>query len=215
MSNKVVMPLVVAAGLAMAGCLQKETSHTLYVSPDGAVAWTVGEANVRSDESDETKRHIEEREYVSAALLGTHGAARALSALGPVRPVRTLVVREERPFQVVTDARFSRIDRVLERLFTKSGFKSAARFDTDGVKSSVRVQIDLSSEIPDADGAVLDGFLDVEHFRFVLTEGLFDEVSGFDVRGGTSAVFSAEWLEAAERASREKRPIEFVLAWTR
>ena len=64
------------------------------------------EVNVHSDETDLGKRMAEEQQYIGPALVGTHGVARGLAALGPQSAVRTTVLREERPFHVVTEPVF-------------------------------------------------------------------------------------------------------------
>ncbi len=210
MTNRFAVPVATAALVLTAGCLQKETSHTLYLSPEGTVAWTADEANVYSGESDEGKRTVEEQAYLGPVLLGSHAMARALAALAPAAPVRTTIVRDERPFHVITEARFDRIDRVLERLFTKAGVKSTASFAREADRAMLRVRLDFSSET-ERDPTVL-GLLDVEHLRFVLTDGEFEAVTDVDVNGRTAA-FSREWLDGIDKALDEKRPIEFTLAW--
>ncbi len=214
MLNKLILPVVIGAVVLTGGCLQKETSHTLYLSPDGSVSWIASEAEVYSDESDVAKRTEEEQRYFGQVLLGTHTAARGLAALGPERPVRTTIVRDERPFHVITDARFDRIDHLLDRLFTKCGVQATTELDREGDRMTLRVRLDFSRELQEGDAAVVDALLDVEHFRFVLTEGTFGEVTGFDVTDKRSAVFSKEWMDSAEKASEEKRPIDFALSWT-
>ena len=108
---------ILLAVLAPAGCLQKETAHTLYLSPDGSLRWTVEESNIYSDETDAGARFAEEQAYIGSALIGGHHAAGGLQAIGPLGPVNTTVIRDERPFHVVTDAPFLRVDRALERSY--------------------------------------------------------------------------------------------------
>jgi hypothetical protein len=184
----------------------------VYLSPDGGVSWVVSESNVHSDEKEVASRLQEEQRYVGAALLGAHDAARALAALRPLGPVRTTIVRDERPFHVITDARFERIDRVLERLFMKAGIHSIASFVDDADSMTLRVRLDFSAQ-NEPDDAV-DALTDIEHFRFVLTAGRFSDATGFDV-SDSSATFSREWLDRADKAYEEKRPIEFALSWMR
>ncbi len=214
MLNRRLVPAMIAVALSTTGCLQKETAHDLYVSPDGAVSWVASETNVYSDESDVGKRMDEEQGYVGPVLLGAHGIARALSALGPQRPVKTTIVRDERPFHVITEARFDRIDQVLDRLFTKSGIRTAATLDRDGEQTTLRVRLDFSRELRGGDTTVFEPLLDIDRFRFVLAEGTFGEVIGFDVPDKRSAIFSKEWLDRAGQAFDEKRPIDFSLSWT-
>ncbi len=213
MLNRLALPIVIAAAGMTAGCLQKETAHTLYLAPDGAVSWVASEANVYSDEENPGKRIQEEQQYFGTVLLGTHSVASGLAALGPHAPVRTTIVRDERPFHVITEARFDRIDHVLERLFTKSGVNTTTSFDREGDRTTVRVRLDLREQTQEGDAAVVDVLLDVEHTRFVLTDGSFRDVTGFDVVGNRSAVFSKEWLDEANKASEEKGAIDFALSW--
>jgi hypothetical protein len=202
--------IAIAALATTGGCLQKETSHTLYLSPDGAVSWAVSESNVYSDEEQAGPRIREEQEYAGAVLLGTHGAARSLAAVGAQGPIRTTVVRDEAPFHVITEARFDRIDRLLERLFTKAGIRTTASFVADTGGSTLRVRLEFAEGMKE-DEAVSD-LVDVDHFRFVLTDGRFADSNGFDTTA-TTAVFSREWLDSAEKAFEEERPIEFTLSW--
>ena len=212
MLNKAVMTALVAACLATAGCLQKDVTHTLYVSLDGAVAWVASEANVYSDEKDPGRRIAEEQAFLGPVLLGAHDAAAGFAALGADGRVRTTIVRDERPFHVVTEARFARIDRLLERLFTKAGVTSSARFVTDGNEAALRVRLDFARELV-ADPAIAP-LLDIEHLRIVLTDGEFGAVSGFDVTDSRFATFSPDWIARAETASDAGGTIEFALAWT-
>ena len=64
------LTLALAASVLTAGCLRSETTHVLYVSPDGGVTWTTTEADVHSDEKDPAARMAEEREYLSAVQAG-------------------------------------------------------------------------------------------------------------------------------------------------
>jgi hypothetical protein len=205
--------LVVASSLTT-GCLQKETTHTLYLTPDGSVEWMTAEANVRSDEAEVGKRLIEEQGYIGAALLGTHGVARGLEALDPQMPVRTTIVRDERPFVIVTSARFASIDRVLTRVFTEMGIRSSASVARLVNGTTLRVRLDFSQSLEEDETPVSQLTDNVEHLRIVLTEGHFGAVTGFDVTDRMSATLSNEWLERAEKAYEAKGAIEFALSWS-
>jgi hypothetical protein len=213
MFRNAVTTLVIGAVVSTAGCLQKETAHVIYLAPGGGAAWVVSEVGVHSDEKDLDKRLSEEQQYIGPALLGAHGVARGLAALGPQAPVRTIVLREERPFHVVTEARFASIDTVISRLFTGLGIPTSAWLVRDGLQTTLRVRLDFGrpgkeqtdvSELADA----------IETVRFVLNEGRFAAVQGVEVIDGTSARLSRDWLDAAEKASEAKGTIGFVLTWT-
>src|SRR4051812_5846603 len=137
--------LIVATLTALtAGCLQKETTHTLYLAPDGSVSWVVSESNVRSNETDRATRVAEEQEYIAESTLGTHGTARGLAALGPLGAVRTTVFRGERPFHVVTSADFAAIDQVLQRVFTEMAIETSASLVRRKDDDTLRVRLDFS-----------------------------------------------------------------------
>jgi hypothetical protein len=207
------MTVISGALLLTAGCLQKETSHTLYLAPDGSVAWVASEDNVYSDETDLGKRIAEEQQYIGPALVGTHGIARGLAALGPQHAVRTTILRDERPFHVVTDARFRAVDRVLERVFTDMGVRASASLVREADRTTLRISLDFSRPLVERETPVSELF-DLDHVRFVLTDGRFGAVTGFDVTEGMVAVLSPQWLERAEKTCDAKGTIEFALSWT-
>ena len=214
MFRKVGMFLASGAILLAAGCLQKETTHTVYLAPDGSASWHVSEINVHSDATEIDKRVTEEQQYIGPALLGAHGAARGLAALQPRGPVRTLVLRDQRPFHVVTQASFSAVDRTVERLFTEMGIQTAASLVHEGGKTTLRVRLDFSRQPDDRQTDVSELLDDIERLRFVLTDGRFSAASGFEVSDGSVAALSADWLDHAERAHEAGASIAFVLSWS-
>lgn len=207
--------LVGVLGMAAmtAGCLQKETTHTLYLSPDGGVAWVAVEANVHSDESDPGRRMAEEQSYIGPALIGSHRVAQGLRALGPDTLVGTTVVRGERPFHVITEARFARIDTLLERLLVESGLPARVTLAHDDDRTRLRIRFDFSRTVVDRDTPVSALLEDIEHFVFVLQEGTFIGGGGFEVPDRARAHFSKEAFDAIDEAMTARRPIELTLAW--
>ncbi|MEX1128599.1 MAG: hypothetical protein WEB50_08550 [Vicinamibacterales bacterium] len=215
MRHRLTIPAVLAGVLA-AGCLQKEVTHTLYLSPDGAVRWTVDEAGVYSDEEDVGKRIAEEQGFIGPALIGEHTTAQGFRAMGPDGLVRTTVVRDERPFHVITETHFFRADRAFERLLKGVGIRGSASLVIDGNRGSLRIRFDYSREPEpgqEQGGPVVRMLEDLDELRFVLTEGKFIAGGGFDVPDRAKAVISREWIEAASKAEDEKRAIELVLTW--
>ena len=205
--------LVLGMASVAAGCLQKDTTHTLYLSPDGAVAWVAEDANVYSDENDPGQRAAEEQAFIGPALLGSHPAARGLQALRPDTLVRTTVVREERPFHVITEARFSRAEGMLERLFTESGIKARVTLTQEDGHSALRMHFDFTRPPDHRDNPAAALLQDLEHFAFVLTAGRFIAGGGFDVPDRTRAVISSEWMTGVEQAIEARRSIDLVLTW--
>jgi hypothetical protein len=192
--------LAVAAGST--GCLVKDTTHRIYLSPSGAVAWTVLEEGVRSDEKDLTSRSNEERVWLDHIAMDTHAAAEGLRRLGS-DDVSTRLLRLERPYMALTDARFARVDWVISRLFEELGLRGEATFEADGSGATLSVSLDLPSlddPGPDTESPVTALLEDLDRYRFTLTDGRFVAASGFDiVEDGTVAtpqVIPSEMLEA-------------------
>jgi hypothetical protein len=206
--------LVLVLAALTAGCLQRETTHTLYLGPDGALTWVASEANVHSDETDAGKRAAEDQAYIGPALLGTHRVARALQALGPESLVRTTVIREERPFHVITEARFARADRALEQLFVDSGLPARVTTAHEGGRTTLRVRFDFSRQMVERDTPAAALLEDIEHVVFVLSQGQFIAGGGFDVPDRAKARLSKDAFNAIDEAMTGRRPIELTLAWS-
>jgi hypothetical protein len=206
--------LLLVAALATAGCLQKQTTHTLYLSADGSVRWIIEESGVYSDESDEGQRLAEEQAYIGPALIGAHRVAQGFQAIAPDGLVRTTVIRDERPFHVVTYTRFFRVDRMLERLFKEAGLKAPVTLEENDGRHRLRMHFDFSRQIEERNSPATALLEDFESFRFVLTEGRFVAGGGFDVPDRREAVISREWANAVETAVSNKREIDLVLTWT-
>lgn len=214
MSHRLGLLPVALAALVAAGCLQKETAHTLYLSPDGSMKWVAVESEVYSDETDPGARFTEEQRYIGAALVGTHPVALGLKELNPSTIVETTVLRDERPFHVVTKAGFARADRALERLFVESGVAASVRLTSDGRRSTLRFEFDFSRDLAERESPVTVLLEELEDFTFVLTEGAFIAGGGFEVRDRAGrARISGDWLKLADEAVEGKRKIELVLAW--
>ena len=211
-----ILSLAVVFGLAVAtsGCLQKEATHTLYLGPDGGLTWMAAEANVYSDEADPGKRAAEDQSYIGPALLGAHPVARGLQALGPDTLVRTTVVREERPFHVITEAKFARVDTTLERLMVESGVPARVTLSTEAERTTLRIHFDFSRTIVERDTPAAALLEDIEHFVFVLQEGTFVAGGGFEVPDRGRARLAKETFDAIDRAMTARRTIDVTLTWT-
>jgi hypothetical protein len=196
--------MLTTGALLTAGCLQKETSHTLYLAPDGSVEWVTSETNVRSTDSDAAKQIAEEQSYIGEVWVRTHGVARGLAALGPVGVVQTTVLRDRRPFHVVTSANFAAVDRVVARLFTEMGISTSGSLVRGNGENTLRIRLDFSRQLDERETPVSELGDNIEHLRIVLTDGRFATVSGFHVADGSSATLSAEWLDQVEKAYERK-----------
>ena len=206
----------VVFGLAVAtsGCLQREATHTLYLGPDGGLTWMAAESNVYSDEADPGKRAAEDQSYIGPALLGAHPVARGLQALGPDTLVRTTVVREERPFHVITEAKFARIDTTLERLMLGSGVPARVTLSTEAERTTLRIHFDFSRTFVERDTPAAALLEDIEHFVFVLQEGTFIAGGGFEVPDRARARLAKDTFDAIDRAMTARRTIDVTLTWT-
>jgi hypothetical protein len=209
------LTVVLAFGVLTAGCLQKETRHVLYLDPDGAVAWAATESDVRSDEKDPAARAAEEREYLAASESGTHRVGLGLMALQPDGPVRTTIVRRDRPFTAVTEARFTAIEQALQRLFAENGIETSVSVRREEGRAILLVRLDFAvqADVESPAAALLE---DLDTLTFVMTEGRFVEADGFELSDdGRKARFSAAWLSRAEAVWEAKSAIELSLTWGR
>lgn len=204
--------MTMAAAVWTAGCLQKEASHTLYISPGDDVVWVAVEADVRSDAADEIERFGEERDFLAAAAEGRHPVAKALAALAPEAVVRTQILRDERPFRVQTDVPAGPVDRVLRRLFELSGVPAAVRLTRDGARVSLAVQFDFSKAASDVNHPVSVLMEEFESYRLVLTDGRFVAADGWDFSRDV-ALLSKAWLARAETAFQAGGQIALTLSW--
>lgn len=207
------MTLALAASVLTAGCLRSETTHVLYIGPQGTVTWTTTEADVHSDEKDPAARMAEEREYLSAVEAGMHRMAQGLAALTPAAPLRTHMVRGERPYTIVTVARFEALEGVLQRLFDANGVLAVVSVRRDGDRAILHFAFDFAADaaIDSPAGALLEDF---ERFSFVLTDGRFVEADGFDLSDdGRSARIATAWLQRSEEAWKAQGTIDLSLTW--
>lgn len=182
-ANRIIAGTTLTASiLVCASCLTRETLHDLYVDPDGSVVWTVTEHRIRSTADVEADRRAEEHAYLEAVGAEEHAVARALWRIG-ARRVFSTVVRDERPYSVVTEGSFDGLDEALGRFFAGLGLVHEIDLhrSPDGV---VRLDLTLwDSEAapgePPSDEALSPLIDDLEGYRFVLTRGVFVEAVGF------------------------------------
>ena len=174
--------LVLTLGvLPMSGCLRKEVRQTIYLSPSG-VTWSVIEAEVRSDETAPAQRLTEEQDYFLAAGAGDHPVARAFRRLG-AQSVRTTWLRRERPYSVMTDARFSDLRQLALAIVRDAHATGDASLVQTGCRTSFTARIDLDpAPAASGDDTALDALLsDLDTYRVVLTEGRFVSADGFTI----------------------------------
>jgi hypothetical protein len=184
--------LVAAVGTT--GCLVKDTTHRLYLSPSGAIDWMVLEEGVRSTENDPSRRIREEQDWVAAITGDTHPVAEGLRRLG-AEGTSTTLLRPARPYMALTDARFARVDRVVARLFEELGLRGEATLVVEGEEGTLSVSLDLSSlddPGPELESPVTALLEDLDRYRFVLTDGRFISATGFEILEDGSAAILRE-----------------------
>ena len=211
--QRTVVTLLLAGALMAGGCLRKEAVHTLYLSPDGSLRWSASESQVHSDAEDPGERWVEEQSFIGPASIGGHTTALALKALGPTSLVDVNVVRDERPFHVITQARFDRIDTLFARLLRELGVHGRAELVSEAGTSTLLVTFDFSREPEQKTGPVLRMLEESSDVRIVLTEGRFAESSSFDVVDRVHAKLSDSWKKEAEQALEERRRVQLRLTW--
>jgi len=171
--------IVAVLGLLSAtGCLRKDVTHTLYVSPTG-VTWSAIEKDVRSDETDPGNRLLEEQDYILGARAGQHGAARALRLLGG--DVKTTILRSDRPFTIVTEARFRDLADLANAMMKAVRVRGEASIDRDGCEKTLRVRLDTDHPEEEDASALVDLIGEASAYTLVLTEGRFVRAEGFTI----------------------------------
>jgi hypothetical protein len=185
--NSMVYGIVLMA-VACSGCLEKHVSQTIYLAPSGVV-WSVIERDVRSDKPVPAERIVEEQDYVLAARAGRHPMAEAFRRLG-AQSVTTTWLRPERPYSVLTEARFADARQLTAAILGDARARGDVTLLHDGCQTrfSVRVDLNPASDSP-WDSPVAELLTDLETYRFVLTEGHFVWADGFRIeKEGDTAV---------------------------
>ena len=139
------------------------------------------EKDVRSDEKAAADRIREEHDYVLAARAGQHGVARAFRSLG-AESVTTTWLRRERPYSVMTEARFADVRQLAMAILRDAKAQGDVTLVRDGCRTRFGVRVNLEPAADAKDDSPLDALLtDLETYRFVLTEGRFISADGFEI----------------------------------
>jgi hypothetical protein len=200
--------IAMAALAASGGCLQMDKTHTLYVAGDGVVTWMAVEQGVRSDEQDASKAAAEEQLYIERARTGIHPAANAFRRLDAIN-VSTQIVRDTRPFTVVTTAQFPSLDALGQALINVMGADASSAQTTDAaqVHWALTVYSDQFADgEPDADlttlldqpwHVVLESgrFIGAHNFRIENTQTAIQLIHGDEPSTGAPFVWSLTWAQ--------------------
>jgi hypothetical protein len=212
--------LTLAATLAMPGCLQKDTTSTICLRPDGSFDWIVLEQNVRSDESDQAARLKEEAGYADTVARGELGTVSGFLALGG-EDVRVRWLRSSRPYAVMIDARFGSLSRMFDRLLLPCGIPYQSEITTSAGVTTWTLRADVgvdgerleaaAQEGADACGQDVGGLSDaLDELRIVLESGDFTAATGFTLQGATEAVIDEKALEEAVKTTGV---VDLSLSW--
>ena len=144
MTRRFCVPLVLLTMPLTTACLVKTTTHRLYLSPQGALTWSVLEQDVRSSESNLSNRAAEEHAFLDGVASGRHPALEAFTRLVPSQ-TSVRLLRAERPYTVQTEARFARADAVVEALLSELHIPGKATLQRSGDEWTLTVALDLSS----------------------------------------------------------------------
>jgi len=213
--RKALAAVSLASVLTLGGCLQKETTHTLYLDPAGAVTWTVSEKDVRSDERNPAAQVNEENDYLHSVSAGMHDTGRALAALAGISPDVHLV-RATRPFMVVTEARFAAIDQVIDRMLTELHLPGHAALERTNGTTRLLIHVDAAATRASGssdDTPVAALIESPDRFRIVLTEGRFVDASGFELSRDGAVAVPIDLSD--EDLARTEGLIDLSLTWER
>ena len=196
MNRKIVILVFALAVLWSPACLQQHTGHTLYLSADGAVTWTATERDIRSDAEDPAERAREEQEFLDRLVSGRHPMLTALQSLDPDAS-RARFIRRERPYIVMTEARFERADRLMQRLLDELKISGTATLTRHGDATTLTIAFEVPFVEPESsDESPITPLIDFdEPYRLVLTAGRFVASDGFRIESGDTAALDEEWMK--------------------
>jgi len=125
--------------------------------------------------------------------------AQALRRLG-AQSVTTTWLRRERPYSVMTEARFADVRQLATAVLRDAQAQGDVTLVREGCHTKFTARVDLESAAGSAgDGAVAEVLTELDTYRFVLTEGHFVSADGFEILGdGTIAVPDAKKTAPAD-----------------
>ncbi len=198
---------VLLMAVASVGCLEKETTQTIYIERDGSVTWEVFEQDVYSSAGEKEQRLREENEYLRRALAGRPEIVDGLIEIGGT-DVHAELLRDRRPFSLRATARFQDLEHALTGLFRAAEIGADLRLEKVGDRHVLTiVPIDIEPLAND-EGPVFELFRSDE-LRFVVTEGEFEEAEGFAIeKDGRVAAWTGDSDATGEP------PTQMRLVWT-
>src|SRR5262249_16559510 len=202
---------IVSVVLLCPGCLVRDVTHTVYLEPDGSVTWTVLEQHVRSDGETPSDRAREEGGYINAINTDGHQAARAFAKLDPT-DVHTTVLRAERPYATLVEARFARVDELMGTLGSKLGVGSDSTLERRDGLMSWTLTIYPAPMSPSRDEDV-DPLIDFfSSGTLMIVTGRFTSAVGFELSADRRAATVQITKDILDDDSQTE-PLRFSLTW--
>jgi hypothetical protein len=216
--KRMALALALLTALATTGCLQKETTSTIYLRQDGSLDWVVSERNVRSDEADATKRAAEETGYLDAIVRDEHDVAQQFRMLGGTN-VRTRLLRDTRPYHAMIDGQFISLSDLVGRALTACGVPHRIELTQDGGVTTWRLWADVGedgehateSDSEDCEAAV-GGLSDAATFTIMLESGRFTDAFGFTLKDSDTAIMDEAATNSAT-LEKNRGQVVFSLSW--
>jgi hypothetical protein len=203
---------VLLGTVALSACLVGETTHTLYLEPDGRVTWTVLEKDVRSNTENMQGRRQEEEDYITRATQADHPVSRALCYLDP-EALEAKVLRSNRPYTVFTEARFENPELLARSLLDELHITGDVQLEMWGELRRLTLILNFEETEEDIeleDETILALVDDLEDYRIVLPQGQFVEAVGFQISDDGAVATPIEWDE--EEATDGGRLV-YSLTW--
>jgi len=192
---------------AWTGCLEKDTTQTIYIERDGTVTWEVLERDVYSSAGKPEDRLREEGEYLRRAVAGRPTIVEGLEEIGGT-DVRAELLRDRRPLSLRATARFRDLEHALVGLFDAAEIGAEVQLESDGNRRILTITPVDRQPVDADDGPVYELFRS-DDFRFVMADGEFEEAVGFTIEGqGRVAIWSDETDATVDPPTRMR------LVWT-
>jgi hypothetical protein len=200
--------------LTTVACLVKETSHTIYLKPDGSLTWVVLERNVRSLADKPEQRLVQENGYLQSFHAGQHPTKLAFEALYCDRYASQLL-REQRPFAVWSEADFSSMAQLARDLMAKLSLPGQVSMWQEDEVMHWQLEVftdQVSEDYEPEDESVLALVDDAESYQIRLTHGQFVAARGFRLDEDDTVAMPVELTE--EEIAANDNVARYSLSWT-
>jgi hypothetical protein len=205
---------IVALAVLSSSCLRKEIKATWYIESDRRVVWSIAERDVRSDAESALERDAKEDDFIAAVRGNDHPVARGLRQFTPAQ-LTSRILRDRPPFSVVTDASFSSLAVLGERVIARFGLRgsSVVQFTSDGIEWIWTLDADTRVDEDSLDDDLMAAF-EAQVIHLALAQGRFFESPGVTLsEDNRFATFPINDL-LDRHGKREGEPTTFVVRWT-